>query len=106
VPLGPITHLSLSWEDPERKPYTLLSAETDVTITVGPTELQTQAKVHLRGSAGEWKFAAPATADVSVGLWSRPGGKAPDFPADRAPNVLRPDPGQSVWRIVFREPFA
>lgn len=106
APLGPITTLALSWEDPERKTDTPRSAEAETVVTVGASELVTETKWHLRGPAAEWKFTAPASADVTVAPWSKAGGaKAADFGTDRAPNVLRPDPGQSVWRVVFRESF-
>lgn len=105
VPLGPITNLVISWDDPNRVADSVRSAVAELTITVGATELHTDTRLRLRGPGTEWKFTAPSTADVSVGIWTRPGAKALDFLADRAPNVVRPDPGQSVWRIVFRESF-
>jgi hypothetical protein len=107
APVGPITTLIVAWDDPGRKTDTPRSAEADILVTVGAAELTTEAKIRLRGPAAEWQFAAPASADVTVVPASRPGlPKAADFPADRAPNVLRPDPGQTGWRIVFREPYS
>jgi hypothetical protein len=107
APLGSITSLAFSWEDPGRKPDAVRSAEAEILVTVGTGELVTEAKLHLRGAASEWKFTAPASADVTVARWTRPGSVKPtEFASDRLPNLLRPDPGQSIWRIVFREPFA
>lgn len=106
VPLGPITNLVMSWEDPERKADTVRSADWDIAITVGLTEVQADVRLRLHGPSAEWKFTSPSNADVSVGIWTRPGAKPTEFASDRAPNVVRPEPGQSVWRIVFREPFA
>jgi hypothetical protein len=31
------------------------------------------------------------------------GGKPLDFPIDQAPDLIRPEPGQSTWRVRFRE---
>src|SRR5262245_40715778 len=106
APLGPVTHLALSWEDPQRRAEVVRSAETEVTVTVRPDELLTEARLRLRGSAGEWQFTAPASADIGIGLWPAGGaGKPPaELPADRAPSVIRPEPGQTVWRVQFTEP--
>lgn len=107
APLGPITSLGLSWDDPARKADTPRSAEADITVTVGPTEVVSEAKIRVRGSAAEWKFTAPANADVTVKQSAKAAGESGlELPPERAPNVLRPDPGQSVWRVVFREPVA
>jgi hypothetical protein len=104
APLGPVTYLALAWDNPERKDDAVLSADADIGVNIGTTELTTEARLRLRGSATSWRFTAPSTADVSVGLWSNPGTKPAEIPADRAPNVIRPEPGQSVWRVEWREP--
>jgi hypothetical protein len=106
APLGPVTHLALSWDDPQRRGDVARSAEADVTVTVSVDEIVTEARLRLRGPAGEWQFTAPPTADVTVGLWPATGpGKPPaELPADRAPSVVRPEPGQSVWRMRLPEP--
>ncbi len=105
-PLGPITNLVLSWEDPNRKVDAVRSVETEIIATIAANEIVTDARLHLRGSASEWKFTAPASADVTVSVWPRAGEtKAAEFAPQRAPNVLRPDAEKSLWRIVFREPF-
>jgi hypothetical protein len=106
VPLGPITSLGLSWEDPQKKSAVVRSAEADIVVTVGPDEVVTEAKLRLRGGAADWKFTAPASADVAVSPWLGPAAaKAPaELPPDRAPVVTRPEPGQSVWGLRFRDP--
>src|SRR5262249_46189684 len=106
APLGPITYLALSWEDPQRRAEVVRSAETEMTVFVRPDELLTEARMPLRGSANEWQFTAPASADVSIGLWPTGGPAKPatELPADRAPSVIRPEPGQTVWRVQFTEP--
>ena len=104
MPLGAVTFVALSWEDPGRKLDAARSASADITVTLGASEVVTESKFRLRGQAVEWKFTAPVTADVTVGLWSSPGTvKPPELTADRAPNVIRPDSGSTIWRLVFRE---
>ena len=107
APLGPITSLALSWENSMRKETVPRTADVDVTVTVGPDELLTEARLRLRGPGREWRFTAPATADVAVGLWpgTQPGKGPLTLPTERAPDVIRPEAGQSVWRLEFREPF-
>jgi hypothetical protein len=106
-PLGPVTSLALSWEDPTRKAAVARTADVDVTVAVGPDELLTEARLRLRGPGREWRFTAPATADVAVGLWpgAQPGKDPLTLPTERVPDVIRPEAGQSVWRLEFREPF-
>src|SRR5439155_1685388 len=69
APLGPVTSLALTWDDPSRKAEAVRSADADVTVTVGPDEVTTEARLRLRGAAVQWRFTAPATADVTVGPW-------------------------------------
>lgn len=106
TPMGPITSLAVLWEDPKSKVELPKTAESDILVTVSDDEVLTTAKLRLRGNATEWRFAAPATADVVVTRWQGTGlAKSPlEFPADRAPSVLRPEPGQNVWKIQFRDP--
>lgn len=105
-PLGPVTSLGLGWDDPQKKAAVVRSAEADVLTTVGPDEIVTEARLRLKGGATEWRFTAPAAADVAVGPWPGPAAaKAPsEFAPDRAPVVTRPEPGQSVWALRFRDP--
>lgn len=105
-PLGPITYLAVSWEDEGRVVGAAMnrSAEADVQVTVGDTELVAEARLRLKGPAKEWRFVAPSNAEVSVGRAPGASGLKPlDFPIDQAPDIVRPEPGQSIWRIRFRE---
>ena len=105
VPLGPITSLGVSWEDPQKKPAVIRSAETEIVVTVGPDEVLTEARLRLRGGATDWRFTAPTAADVTVGPWpGAPANGPAELPADRAPVVTRPEPGQTVWGLRFRDP--
>jgi hypothetical protein len=106
APLGAIGSLVVSWEDPTRKAEAVRSVDGEVKVNIGSDDLITEARLRLRGPASEWRFTAPATADVTVGPWVNPsGGKTPAEPAPgRVPNVVRPEPGQTVWRVEVREP--
>ncbi|HEX3146500.1 MAG TPA: hypothetical protein VHR66_00260 [Gemmataceae bacterium] len=106
APLGAIGSLIVAWEDPTRKAEAVRSVDGDITVTVGADESVTEARLRLRGQATEWRFTAPATADVTVGPWVNAGvGKGPADPA-RLPNVIRPEPGQTIWRVENREATA
>ncbi len=61
--------------------------------------------MRLKGTAREWRFLAPFNAEVAVGRAPLPGaaGKPLDFPLDQAPDVIRPAPDKSEWRISFKE---
>lgn len=105
VPLGPVTLLTVAWESADRKPTGGKTVETDIISNVAVDEVLNEAKLRLRGGASDWRFSAPANADVSVTPWPIAGGKGPvEFAADRLPTITRPEPGQSIWRIQFRDP--
>jgi hypothetical protein len=104
--LGPVGHLEVWWEDRGNPGATesIRSAECDVQVTIGEADIQAETRLRLKGIAKDWKFVAPASAEVAVGRASTPGtGKPVDFPIDQAPEVIRPEPGKSEWRIGFRE---
>ena len=104
--LGPVTYLALSWEDESRMINSAVarSAEAEVQVTIGDGEIVTESRLRLKGTAKEWRLIAPSNAEVSVGRAPATGiGKAIDFPIDQAPDIVRPEPGQTIWRIRFRE---
>jgi len=107
TPLGAISSLAVSWEGLGRPGVVenTRSADADVQVTIGETDIQAEARLRLRGTATSWRFLAPSNADVTVGR-APPLGSAPkplDFPVDQAPDVLRPEQGKSEWQIKFRE---
>jgi hypothetical protein len=105
--LGPVTHLSISWEEAglASAADAARSADAEILVTVGDTDIRAEARLRFRGAAKEWRFLAPQNAEVSVSRASPSGSssKATDFPSDQAPDLIRPEPGQSVWRARFRE---
>jgi hypothetical protein len=104
-PLGAITYLSVTWDDESAASAAAVrSAEADIQVTIGDMEIATEARLRLKGAAKEWRFAAPSNAEVSIGrVPVAAGGKPVDYPIDQAPELIRPEPGQSIWRIHFRE---
>ena len=104
--LGPITHLAVSWESAAQVGTGTVarSAEADVQVTIGEADILAEARIRLKGSAKEWRFLAPYNAEVVVGRAPPSAvGKPIDFPIDQAPDIVRPEPGKSEWRIRFRE---
>ena len=108
--LGPVTSLEVSWEDPAQPTPAQgpRSAEADITVSITEGEVQTEARLRLKGTAKEWKFVAPATAEVSVGKPPPPTGdpqaKPVELPYDQAPTLVRPDSNQlPVWKLQFKE---
>lgn len=104
--LGSITYLAVSWEDEKRMVggATARTSEADVQVTIGDADIVTEARMRLKGAASEWRFLAPSNAEVSIGKPpTAAGGKPLDFPIDQAPELIRPEPGQSTWRVRFRE---
>jgi hypothetical protein len=111
--LGPITSLEVSWDDPTQPipAQGPRSAEADITVSIAEAEVQTEARLRLKGTAKEWRFVAPATAEVSVGKPPPPTGdplaKPVELPYDQAPTLVRPDPNQPpIWKLQFKEAMA
>ncbi|MCE9531703.1 MAG: hypothetical protein K8T89_11360 [Planctomycetes bacterium] len=106
--LGAITFLGVSWEDTAQPRATVAdrSADADVQVTINDTDILTDAQLRLKGTAKEWRFLAPNNAEVKIGRAPPLGSPAKpiDFPADQAPDVVRPEPGKSEWRVRFAEP--
>src|SRR4029077_16418465 len=80
------------------------SAEVDVQVTISDSDIIAESRLRLKGAAKEWRLVAPSYAEVSVGRAPTvAGGKPLEFPVDQTPDVVRPEPGQSIWKIRFRE---
>jgi hypothetical protein len=106
--LGGINHLELFWEDSEvvRKDQNR-TATSDIQVTISDTELLFETKLRLQGTAKEWKFVAPANAEVSVRRWSpssEGSNKSTELPFEQSPTIVRPEPNQPpIWRLQFRD---
>ena len=104
--LGAITFLAVSWDDESRIDGRAneKSAEADVQVTIGDVDIVSEARLRLKGAAKEWWIVAPSNAELSVGRApASAGGKSVEFPLDQTPDIVRPEPGQSIWRIRFQE---
>ena len=111
LPLGAVSNLELFWEDLEAVPKDQQrTASTETQVTLSESELLTESKLRLKGSAKEWKFTAPANAEILVRkapLASDPQAKATDLPFEQSPTIVRPEPNQPpIWKLQFREPNA
>lgn len=95
-PLGPTDTLELSWDSSGRS-TAVRSAESEVSVRVDETRIETTSKVRLRG-VGEWPLTLPAGADVSVEWVGSP--RPTSAPA--ASLVSPTDPTGTGW--VIRTP--
>jgi hypothetical protein len=65
--LGPTDFLEVSWEPPGTAPADPgLTADADVQVRVDEAQVETVAKLRLKGNAREWQLTLPPTAEVSV----------------------------------------
>jgi hypothetical protein len=109
--LGPVSYLLVTWEAPGAANTTAaaLSAEAEILVNVSETDIQTEARLRLKGSAKRWRFLAPSNAEVTVGRAPAAGtswaaAKPLEFPPDQGyDEIVRPDPGKSEWVIKFRD---
>ena len=107
-PLGPVGSLELTWDAPlpanapaARVPPT---ADIDITIRVEDAQIETTARLRLRGGAAQWLLTLPPTADVATERLASAG-----VPAEAVPNAdpglkRPPDAGKPAW--TFRPPDA
>lgn len=89
-PLGATDTLELAWEPPTTVAPAAPTVEADVVVTVDDSQVETVAKLWLRGPKGDWQLALPPGADVT----------ATSETASAAPTITRPaDAGRHVWTI-------
>lgn len=95
--LGPTDVLEVSWEPPGTAPAdTGLTADADVMVRVEERQIETVAKLRLKGTAREWPLTLPPNAEVGVAS----GGPIP-LPAFTT-NVVKPTEANKPW--LFRPP--
>ncbi|MCZ2344439.1 MAG: hypothetical protein LC104_21985 [Bacteroidales bacterium] len=106
VALGPTDLLDVLWEaqsTPAPTTDTILTAETDVTVRIDEIQIETTAKLRLRGVTREWKLALPPGAEVSVERSELPTGS--DIVAELGfsapvPTLTPPtEPAKSAWTL-------
>lgn len=96
--LGPTDTLELLWEPRAAADAAELTADGDVVIRVGESQVETVAKLKLRGPTREWPLTLPPNAEVTV----ERAGKAAS-PLTTPAVVEKPaDPQKPVW--VVRTP--
>ncbi len=100
VPLGATDTIDVAWDPPT--PTTPNAAalpvvESDVVVRVENAQIESVAKLRLRGNLKEWPLQFPVGTDVVVERVNPPGVTAPETaPA----TVVRPtDPNKPVWLI-------
>lgn len=99
VPLGPIDLLEVAWESPAAPAAgdAALSADAEIAVRIDESQIETTARLRLRGPAREWLLALPKDATVTV---TRPNATA----TDAAATVVRPtDPKQPLWKVQTPE---
>lgn len=108
LPLGALSSFELYWEDSDVAPRDQQrTAQAEVVVNVIDGEVQTETKLRLNGTAKEWKFVAPANAEIQVRkapLLTDPLAKVTDLPFEQAPIIVRPEANQPpIWKLQFRE---
>ncbi len=99
-PLGPVDSVEVTWDPPAATAQPadqVQSAELDVTAVITEGFIESTAKVKLRGPAHEWKFVAPANAEVSV---ERVAGMMGETGPAIQPTVTKPaEANKPVWKV-------
>lgn len=115
--LGPASYLTVTWDRPASgaPPAPLRTAQTDIEVRVTDTEIVTRARIHLHGSAKEWRIWAPRHAELTVeparasagfpsGVVPMPE-PSPELPFVLPPTILRPAANNPPeWRVQFPDP--
>lgn len=99
VPLGPIDLLEVAWESPAAPGSgdTGLTVDAEIAVRVDESQIETTARLRLRGPAREWMLALPKDATLTV---SRPNATA----TEAATMAVRPtDPKQPLWKVATPE---
>ncbi len=103
VPLGATDLLELTWEplSPTTPSATALPAvESELIVKVDESQIETVAKLKLRGTLKEWPLQLPAGSDVTVERAATPGVAPTAQPEPMPPTVVRPtDTNRPVWMI-------
>jgi hypothetical protein len=96
--LGPVESLEVTWDPPARTPAAdrVQTAEWDITVTFSDTTVETLARVTLRGTARQWRIAAPANALLHA---ERPPGSAEIGPG--LPPTLQRNGNKGEWLVEF-----
>jgi len=105
LPLGATDIVEVTWDAPTTATTSevALSAESDVKVRIDETQVETEAKIRLRGPTREWLLTLPVGADVNV---DRAGGgptgtsTTEPTPTGMTATVVRPtDPNKPTWLI-------
>lgn len=104
-PLGPAESVEVVWDAPAAAPPApadaAASADAEVSVQVDEGQVETAARVRLKGGPREWRFALPPTAEATVGR-ADPAREAD--PAEPPAAVTRPTEPNGLW--VVRVPDA
>jgi hypothetical protein len=99
-PLGPVESVELTWDPPAvaaQPTDQVQTADLQVTCKLTDRGVETTAELRPRGTAREWRIAAPATAEVTATRLREPG---TDVGPIQPPTVTHPpDPNRPVWKV-------
>ena len=106
VPLGSTDLLEFAWEPlipTSPTAAALPTVDSELIVNVGESQIETVAKLKLRGALKEWPLQLPAGSDVTVERAPAPGVAPTAQPEPMPPTVMRPtDANKPVW--VVRTP--
>ena len=103
VPLGATDLVEVTWEPPTPatpKAAILPTVESELVVRVEEAQIETVAKLRLKGNQKEWPLQMPVGADVTVERDGLFGLGLSALPETMPPTVVRPtDPNQPLWLI-------
>ncbi len=102
VPLGATDIVELTWEPISPavpSAPNLANADTELIVQVEESQIETVAKLRLRGALKEWPLQLPVGSEVTVERFAA-AGVGPTTVPEPMPTVVRPsDPNKPVWLI-------
>lgn len=103
VPLGATDLVEVTWEPATPalpKTAILPTVDSELVVRVEETQIETVAKLRLRGNQKEWPLQLPVGSDVTIEREGLFGLGLTGLPETMPPTVVRPsDPNQPLWLI-------
>jgi hypothetical protein len=100
VPLGPVTALAVSWDDPTARPFATTTATFDTDVRVEDTVVEGVTRLRVTGNERKWALELPDAAQVEVTRFPA----AADGRVERGVSVSKPASPGLPWVVSVPEP--